>query len=87
MSGHAGGKVDSAKSEGGSGRIWANTRDGGLSDGCLPRELPSLLTLWAGGSIVNVGWVEGINRDLLDCTFESTIIWITIFQLFEFINS
>lgn len=57
------GKVDSAKSGSGSGRIRANSRDGGVSDGSLPRELPSLLTLWAGGSIVNFGWEEGIHED------------------------
>ena len=56
--------MDSAKSgSGSSGRIRANSRDGGVSDGSLPRELPSLLTLWAGGSIVKVGWEEGIHED------------------------
>ena len=45
--------MDSSKS--GSGRIGANSRDGGVSDGSLPRELPSILTLWAGGSILKVG--------------------------------
>ena len=45
--------MDSSKS--GSGRIGANSRDGGVSDGSLPRELPSLLTLWPGGSILKVG--------------------------------
>ena len=46
-----------------SGRIPANNRDGGVSDRRLPRELPLLLTLWAGGSIVSVGWEEGIHED------------------------
>ena len=45
--------MDSSKS--GSGRIGANSRDGGVSDGSLPRELPSLLTLWPGGLIVKIG--------------------------------
>ena len=45
-----------------SGRIPANNRDGGVSDRRLPRELPLLLTLQAGGSILNKGWEEGIQK-------------------------